>query len=308
MIEKALLLGKDRSLVGILTLPNSDINVVDRPGILFLNSGLLHRVGPNRIYVKMARKFAMQGFPVLRFDLSGIGDSRISHNHEKFDESTGIIKDTQEVMDYLYDSFGIQKFILMGFCSGGSNAFQVAVHDERVQGINLIEGFAFPSSGYFVKSYSKSLLSPRSWWRLLTGKSELWGLLKGILKFYTSVQTRQLTENLQFPEKEQLLTNLETLIHRGVKIIFIYSADSSAYYNYRKIFEQTVNKLPLNNRPQVEVINNTDHLFTLFYHQELLISLILDWLEKNGLTQSDKGNYVNEQQQLDSFPHTKTSS
>ena len=40
-----------------------------------MNAGSIHRVGPNRSFVRMARRFADLGYPVLRMDLSGIGDS-----------------------------------------------------------------------------------------------------------------------------------------------------------------------------------------------------------------------------------------
>ena len=75
MTEKALLFGEGKSLVGIVTLP-AESSPVDRPGIVILNAGVLHRVGPNRVHVQMARALAELGFTVLRFDLSSIGDSR----------------------------------------------------------------------------------------------------------------------------------------------------------------------------------------------------------------------------------------
>jgi len=76
MREEAVLFGKTRSLVGIITDPHTVVNAHNHPAIVLLNAGVLHRVGPNRLYVKIARKLASAGFVVLRFDLSGIGDSK----------------------------------------------------------------------------------------------------------------------------------------------------------------------------------------------------------------------------------------
>lgn len=276
--EKTVLLGKSKSLVGVITNPPEVEE--QRPAIILLNSGLLHRVGPNRLYVKIARKLAAKGFVVLRFDLSGIGDSRMSNAVENYDEQTAIIRDTQDVMNYLSETKGIQQFILMGLCSGGSNAFQVACHDDRVIGVNLIEGFAFPTSGYFAQSYSSSLLSLRSWWRLISGQSEIWRLIRGLVKFQTSKKVRQLTENLHVPAKEKLISGLHILVKRNVNLCFIYSATGSAYYNYRKIFEEEIAKLPSTQKPGIDIIKETDHLFTLIYHQEMLLNLIQDWVSK----------------------------
>ena len=277
MKEKTVLLGESKNLVAVVTKPLREFEVQDRPAIILLNSGLLHRVGPNRVYVKLARELAEDGFIVLRFDLSGIGDSRVPNDGQTYDESTRVIKDIRDVMDYLSETKSVDKFILMGLCSGGSNAFRAACHDERVVGVNLIEGFAFPSTGYFASSYSSSLLSPRSWWRLFTGESEVWGLLRGLFKFHTSKQTRQLSENLQVPNKESLLTDFNKLLERKVNLYFICTDTGAAYYNYKTIFEEEFERLPAHQRPRLEIVKNTDHLFTLLQHQEMLTRLVRNW-------------------------------
>ena len=76
MNEQALSLGPNHSIVGILTSPPRG---VARKGIavLLLNAGLIHHVGPNRLYVRLARVLASMGFSTVRFDFSGIGDSCI---------------------------------------------------------------------------------------------------------------------------------------------------------------------------------------------------------------------------------------
>jgi alpha/beta superfamily hydrolase len=68
------LFGRTRSLVGIITDPPEAERDPQRPAIVCLNAGIIHRVGPHRLYVKMARTLAAMGFVVLRFDFSGIGD------------------------------------------------------------------------------------------------------------------------------------------------------------------------------------------------------------------------------------------
>ena len=62
MKEEAQLFGKTNSLVGIITDPEPTEQGENRPGILLLNAGKVHRAGPNRLYVKMARQFAEMGF------------------------------------------------------------------------------------------------------------------------------------------------------------------------------------------------------------------------------------------------------
>ena len=71
--ERAVALGSHR-LYGIETVgPGRVVG----PKILFLSSGNESHIGPNRLWVDLARRLAGRGFSCLRFDLSGIGDSPV---------------------------------------------------------------------------------------------------------------------------------------------------------------------------------------------------------------------------------------
>src|SRR4030095_13226651 len=111
MREEILLLGKTKSLVGIITDPPEAKRSNELPGIILLNAGIIHRVGPNRIHVKIARTLAPMGFVVLRFDFSGIGDSKVRDDNLPFEESG--VRETQETMDYLSATRGIKRFYLI---------------------------------------------------------------------------------------------------------------------------------------------------------------------------------------------------
>ena len=87
MREQAVLFGKTRSLAGVVTDPPKSTEDRKRPAIVLLNSGLVHKVGPNRLNVKLARMLATMGFPVLRFDLSGIGDSKYREDNLPVEKS-----------------------------------------------------------------------------------------------------------------------------------------------------------------------------------------------------------------------------
>lgn len=59
-------------LFGILSLPSSPATGV---AALFVNMGDADHTGPSRLWVVLARKWAAAGVPVMRADLSGLGDS-----------------------------------------------------------------------------------------------------------------------------------------------------------------------------------------------------------------------------------------
>src|SRR5262249_47307203 len=57
--EKVVTFGAGRGLVGIVTLPGTPRP--DAPQLLLINSGIIHRVGANRLYVSLARTLAAAG-------------------------------------------------------------------------------------------------------------------------------------------------------------------------------------------------------------------------------------------------------
>ena len=136
MKEQAVLFGKDRSLVGVVTDPPEKKRGMDLPAVIFLNSGIVHRVGPNRIYVKMARHLSTMGFVVMRFDFSGIGDSQPRRDTLPFVKSA--ISEVQEAMGCLKEVRGVGHFVLIGGCSGARISFQAACQDARVVAAFLI--------------------------------------------------------------------------------------------------------------------------------------------------------------------------
>src|SRR5690606_23743533 len=86
MRESAVLFGPTRSLVGVVTEPAAGSARPDAPAVLILNSGLVHRVGPKRLHVRLARRLAGLGFTCMRIDLSGIGDSRTASSIDAISE------------------------------------------------------------------------------------------------------------------------------------------------------------------------------------------------------------------------------
>ena len=128
-------------IMGILTTSTLNTDNADQPAVVILNAGVIHRVGPNRLWVRLAREFAALGLTTLRFDLSGIGDSEPQRDSISLAEST--MRDIDTAMDYLNKSQGIDRFIFVGLCSGACDAFFAACRDPRISGatLNVSGGF-----------------------------------------------------------------------------------------------------------------------------------------------------------------------
>jgi hypothetical protein len=269
--ERTLLFGDSKSLVGVLTEP-AEGGVADRPAVVFLNAGILHRVGPNRLHVRLARVLAEEGLASLRFDHSGIGDSRPRGGGISF--ARAACDETRQAMDLLAASCGARSFVLAGICSGADNALRAASQDQRVAGAVLIEAYTVPGRGFLVYSYRDKILSLRSWWRLLRGKSEL---LNEVAPARPETRAEPPPEEPRpetvLPSRAALVADVGRLVERGVRLCLVYAETSPAYYNYRVLLRRPLRRA----RPgqvRVEVLRDTDHVFTPLDVQERLVEAI----------------------------------
>ncbi|NNF48568.1 MAG: hypothetical protein HKN65_01830, partial [Woeseiaceae bacterium] len=134
MIEEPLQFGEGGRLFGILTRPREENS--NAPLFVFLNAGLLHRTGPHRLHVRLARRLAEHGLASLRVDLGGIGDS-ITPPGITYPESVAI--DFADILDLLSSETDLEQVYLFGLCSGADNAVRLAADNPCVAGMVLLD-------------------------------------------------------------------------------------------------------------------------------------------------------------------------
>ena len=282
--ERTLLFGDAKSLVGIITEPAPSDEVQARPAVILLNSGILHRVGPNRLHVRLARRLAEAGFPVMRFDYSGIGDSRPRTDSAPFARSA--LAETRECMDLLAASRGVRKFLLAGICSGADSALSAGAQDDRVTGVALIEPYAIPGPAFPLYQYRRQILDPRSWWRLLRGRSEILGSLRAhpaepAPSDPPAAASAALEPTPDFdsivPSRGEFVRRVKGLVERGAGVCFVYSSESPAYFNYLVLLRREMRRPRAKGRVRVQVLKQTDHVFTPLAVQDVLVETVRDW-------------------------------
>src|SRR4249920_1391880 len=115
--DEVIRLGPEGQLVGILSHPPGENlpgrpdpmgKTAPRPSFVILNAGVLHRVGPHRLHVVLARRIAAAGMAGLRLDLGGIGDSIASSDAATFRDSA--VADTRVAMTALTEALGSARF------------------------------------------------------------------------------------------------------------------------------------------------------------------------------------------------------
>lgn len=297
MNEEAIRFGPQRSLVGIVTTPAA-APISTLPAVVLLNPGLMHRVGPNRTYVQIARALAAQGFTVLRFDFSGMGDSRPRPDHLPYLQSAPA--EARTAMDWLAEHHAAQRFILIGHCSGAGIALLVARDEPRVAAAALLnmEGgderwTEFDRikkvSRQHAETYSRrAIFSRERWAKLLSGRADyrsitriifkdiLWYRLVG-LSFrlrQTLAGRRTAVRNAQ---ASAAATYLDPLIQRGTALLLLHSEGSTGLEQIRATFGNELDRRLANGAIQLTIIPQSDHLFTLLARQRQLCATLVAW-------------------------------
>ena len=285
--EEAILFGGSRSLVGIVTDPVQGHTA--RPAVILLNAGIIHRVGPCRLYVKLARRLAQRGFVVLRFDVSGIGDSPSRRDNLPFARSS--IQETQEAMDYLGRTRGVRSFLLGGLCTGAVVGYEAALADTRVTGVLLINAQGLiPESEEQIQAYianranrryylRNALYNPGSWMRLLRGAVDFKDILRVLgLK---SGGLRPITANGN-AEVDKIRAGFQALAERGAELCFLFSDGDPGIDELHIIMGDRMAELRGRKNVRYSVVEQTDHMFTALVKQQNFLSLATDWLQGVG--------------------------
>ncbi len=232
MKEKALSFGTNRNLVGVLVEPRKEQAVPGAPAILTWNVGIHHRVGLYRIFVELTRSLAEAGFTCFRFDLSGLGDSVPNRNDSRSEQERGVA-DVRSAMQLLSERTKVDRFVLVGYCSGVDVAHRSAIADERVCGIVYLAGYRFKPRGFHLR-YPLRLLDRNRWARWLKVRApQLFPFLG------PPVQATRESEQVyvrDLPTPERLRADLQRLIDRGVKVMAAYVGLDSSYSYRNQIF------------------------------------------------------------------------
>ena len=261
-----------QSLVGVLTKADEDGDA-SRPIVVFLNAGMVHRVGPNRLHVRLARELARRGFTSLRFDLSGIGDSPARVDGASLHDAG--LRDVKDALDFVATEHEGSTFVLVGLCSGADLAFRAALADARVVGGVLIDGFPYQTfrSRLHRRAHQYAWhLRGRNWRKLLGSNSPIW---RGLRRSPKAVPSPGALRQRDVPTKDEANAGLHALTERGVRLLVLNTPDRD--YSYRRHFADTFPTVR-SDRIQLRFFADADHTFTLRANQDQLIRAITEWI------------------------------
>lgn len=169
-----------QDMLGIVSLPAPD-TPQQTTGVVIVVGGAQYRVGSHRQFVQLARVLAAAGYPVLRFDFSGMGDS--PGELVPFEDSARHIAAAIDALQS--HSPAIDRIVLWGLCDGASASllYMQATRDPRVAGLVLLNPWVRSDAGLArarVKHYYHQRLMEPAFWRKLAAGGVGWQALCGL--------------------------------------------------------------------------------------------------------------------------------
>lgn len=290
--ETTLCFGAEQRLIGVLARPGGN-GQDTRIGCLLLNVGVNHRIGPRRINVKLARQLAAAGIPSLRFDLSGIGDSRASAAQNDFRQQA--LLDMKAALDQMQSATGLDHFIVIGICSGAVNGMALAVDDARVVGLLMVDGYTFLTRSVRVerklRRLAAFLVNPairrsfgawndwNAWLRSPLdpqARRTALGRVFGRFTPRTTEETGILTADMAAYQPHEFIRDMGALVERGVDVYLIYTASVIPVDRGRQLIKGLGQPAVLA-RVRYEHWPDVDHTSTLLASQRQLLDSACGW-------------------------------
>ena len=179
------------TLAAILTQPEAPADT----GVIIIVGGPQYRAGSHRQFVHLCRALATAGYPAVRFDYRGMGDS----SGEKRD-FLAVDADIASMIDFMHARVPqVRNIVLWGLCDGASAALLYchATKDCRIKGLCLLNPW-IRSEVSLAKTqvkhyYSQRLREKAFWLKLISGKvaaTALTGLARGIKTAFFATKSK----------------------------------------------------------------------------------------------------------------------
>ena len=285
----------DNTLFGVHTHPERANGV----GIVLVQGGdtvnvSMHR---NRLAVRLARRFAADGYHVIRFDYHGLGEStgviKRLHLHHPFTD------DVEGAAAYLR-SLGLASIVLVGACFGSRTALSSAPQVPETSAVLLATP---PSAGYdrteaqsewmardaSLGDYAKRAASVDKVKAIFTdpGRRQLY--IKLASKKLTQVWTKILNktglkrgDGLDWVSP-MLLDPLDTMVERGVPVLFVYGTEDPLAAEFRRASAGRLGEIITRSNGGVQLVDDIEglvHGFPSVPVQEAFFDLAVDWVNR----------------------------
>lgn len=262
-----------------------------RVGVLIIVGGPQYRVGSHRQFVLMARDLASCGYPVMRFDYRGMGDS--SGHPRNFENVT---EDIRAAIDtFKIEVPEIQGVVLWGLCDAASAALMYASGDERVYGQILVNPWVRTETGqakaYVTDYYGRRLLQSSFWRKLLSGQvnvlSAVWSFVKTLRAARGAGENRGGSDSAHFIERMLIgFTGFER------SVLFLISGRDLTATEFVALCEDDQRWREALQRPNIRIrrFDDADHTFSARTMLTAATKECVEWLDAVGVGEFAAGS------------------
>ena len=264
------------SLVGILSLPAADASA--DIGVLIIVGGPQYRAGSHRQFTLLARHLAAQGFPVLRFDYRGLGDSP-GDTRDFLDVESDIRAAIDALMAAQPELRGVA---LWGLCDAASAALMYveSTRDSRVQALALLNPWVRSAQSlaktHVQHYYWRRLRDPAFWRKLLRGGVGM-GALRGLAR---NVQLAR-ADGVQAARTRSFQDHMADGLHSfTAPILLVLSGEDLTAKEFVTWANASPDRQALLEGPQVQrhELPGADHTLSAIADHNAMCTLVAGWL------------------------------
>lgn len=267
-------------LLGIVALPEMS----QHTGVLIVVGGPQYRAGSHRQFLLLSHRLAAAGYPVMRFDYRGMGDS--SGEQRGFEAVDGDIAAAIEA--FMAASPGLERVVLWGLCDAASAALLHwdAARDQRIGGMVLLNPWirseATLARTHIKHYYAQRLLQPEFWGKLLGGQM---GIGRAISDFLNSLRKaqqvgKQSSKPTQLSFQERMLRGMGAF--PGAVLLILSGNDYTAKEFIESTKASAAWQLALSAQNVVTCeLAEADHTFSSAKWRQAVEDASLAWLGKS---------------------------
>ena len=269
-------------LLGIVTIPEQP----EKNGVLVVVGGPQYRAGSHRQFLLLSRSLATAGYPVMRFDHRGMGDS--TGNYEGFEALTDDI--AAAIGAFQQQCPSVSNVFLWGLCDAASASllYWDETRDSRITGLILLNPWvrseATLAKAHIKHYYGQRLLQGEFWRKFLGGNLGAGRALSGLIASFIRAReaTGSITTDAVLPFQKRMVRALKGFPDQ---ILLILSGDD---YTAKEFLEAVhVEPMGFDALTQSNITQNTisgaDHTFSRTDWRQKVESVIKNWLStENG--------------------------
>jgi pimeloyl-ACP methyl ester carboxylesterase len=242
-------------------------------------------INRNRLWVRLARCLAHQGYHVLRFDYHGVGESTGVVEHYELERP--FTEDVEGAVTWLRHQ-GLDEFIVVGICFGAGTGLSCV---GRVQGLRGLVACAHPVHNVEVLEGLGTIGYLRRTLRM-EGVSGVFSRARRIPS-YARFVARRLRRLARRPARgvrdaalarvsPLFLDQLEAAVERRIPTLIVYGTDDGYYERFEAARTGRLGEIldRDGSRVEVTVLEGPAHQLTALGVQAAFIDLVESWLAR----------------------------